>query len=133
LPSTEEEPVLRARLIVPFALVASVVAAVPAGAVEVKPDVAAAPCQSAFSTKITEYHETHYMVGAATVKGAIEVRLTCGLVRWGATVATVTDDTTGPVAALAEAKTIMGQLHGICYVIEAWYPDGSYSVNDTCP
>ncbi|MDQ4124988.1 MAG: hypothetical protein M3134_05230 [Actinomycetota bacterium] len=85
------------------------------------------------STKFTEYHETHYVVGSATVADASEVKLTCGLVRWGSTVATISDSTTGPVAAVAGSKTIMGQFHGVCYVIEAWYPDGSYTINDACP
>ncbi|HEX2057576.1 MAG TPA: hypothetical protein VHI71_04325 [Actinomycetota bacterium] len=122
---------LRKRLIVPFALAATIGAAVPAHAVDLA--VEAAPCQSAFSTKFTEYHETHYMTGTATVKGAIDVRLTCGLVRWGETVATISEDRPGPVAVVAGAVTIMGALHDVCYVIEAWYPDGRYSVNDTCP
>ena len=121
----------RTRLIAPFVALAALAAAVPAHAVET--EVAIEPCQSAFSTKITEYHETHYVVGAATVKGATDVRLTCGLVRWGETVATVTEDTPGPVAALAESVTIMGALHDVCYVLEAWYPDGSYTVTDRCP
>ncbi|MDQ3953052.1 MAG: hypothetical protein M3279_08835 [Actinomycetota bacterium] len=122
---------LRKRLIVPFALAAVLGAAVPAQAVDL--DVAAAPCQSVMSTKFTEYHETHYVTGTATVKGAIDVRLTCGLVRWGETVATISEDTPGPVAVVAGAVTIMGALHDMCHVIEAWYPDGRYSVSDTCP
>jgi hypothetical protein len=124
----------RSRLVAPFALAATLFAATPAAAVDAGDlAVAAAPCQSAFSTKITEYHETHYVVGSATVVGATEVKLTCGLVRWGSTVATISDTTVGPVAVVAGSKTIMGALHGVCYVIEAWYPDGSYRINDTCP
>ncbi|HYP23889.1 MAG TPA: hypothetical protein VEV43_09965 [Actinomycetota bacterium] len=124
---------LRSRLIVPFALAAVVATAVPAGAVEVKPEAALPTCQSAFSMRVTEYHETHYMTGTAAVPGATEVRLTCGLVRWGETVATISDRTTGPVAVVAGSVTIMGALHDICYVIQAWYPDGTYRIQDTCP
>ena len=125
---------LRKHLVVPFALAATLTTAVPAAAVDLDLDeVAIAPCQSAFGTKFTEYHETHYMTGTASVTGASEVRLTCGLVRWGETVATVSDDTSGPVAVVAESVTIMGALHEVCFVIEAWYPDGRYMVEDRCP
>lgn len=127
---------LRKYLIVPFALAATFVTAVPASAVDLDLDelmVAIEPCQSVFSTRLTEYYETHHVAGAATVKGAIDVRLTCGLVRWGETVATISEDAPGPAAVVADSVTIMGGLHDVCYVVEAWDADGAYSVDDRCP
>ena len=66
--------------------------------------------------------------------GAIDVELTCGIVRQGVTAARVTDPLTGPVAALAAVRGVGGGSVSSCYEVVVTYADGSVvDYVDTCP
>lgn len=64
---------------------------------------------------------------------AVEVRLTCGVVVDGATVARVTDKLVGPVAALADVLTVGGGTPLPCYEIVVRHLGGATTYTDTCP
>lgn len=64
---------------------------------------------------------------------AVEVRLTCGVVVDGATVARVTDKLAGPVAALADVLTVGGGAPIPCYEIVVRHLGGAATYYDTCP
>ena len=104
----------------------TVLPAAPVGA------AAAAPCQSRDIAKFQEYSHTALVTGQYAVAGAIDVRLTCGIVQNGVTVTRVTDKAVGPVAALAETVGIAGQWYSVCHEIVITRIEG-VSTLDTCP
>lgn len=64
---------------------------------------------------------------------AVDVRLTCGIVRDGVTVVRVTDRTVGPVAALAEVTTVPSGLVTSCYEVRIAHLGGALTYHDACP
>lgn len=118
----------------PKALVAASLAAatlVPVGASSAH---AAAVCQ----VKVLGAHSEggQFVSITGTYRGpadAREVRLTCGVVRAGETVARATDKAAGPVAALAEVQTVYGTGLIACDEITIFHLDGSISYFDACP
>jgi hypothetical protein len=104
---------------------------VPVGAT---PAHAAAVCQ----VKVLGAHSEggQFVAITGTYRGpadAREVKLTCGVVRDGATVARATDKVAGPVAALAEVQTVYGTGLIACHEVTIFHLDGSISYFDACP
>jgi hypothetical protein len=117
------------RLAVIFAVVAAVTAVFPvtSGAA-----VAVAPCQGRDVVKLQEWSHTVAVTGQYTSPGAIDVRLTCGIVQNGATVTRISDSATGPIAAIATTTSVQGQFYSVCYEVNVTYVDHSTNA-DTCP
>lgn len=115
-------------------LVAAVVAAaglVPVGA---SPAHAMVACHVRVLGVHSEFGQFVAIAGA--YKGpntAVDVDLTCGVVRNGGTVARASEDVPGPVAALADVQTVYGSGLTSCHEIKIKYLDGTVSYNDTCP
>ena len=60
------------------------------------------------------------------------MQLTCGAVRDGVTVTKVTENTAGPVAAVATTKNLLIGTYTPCYEVRLDYIDHS-TFTDTCP
>jgi hypothetical protein len=100
-------------------------AAPPAGAV--------GPCQVRASGVGTGFTQTYLVTGEHAPAGAIDVQLTCGVVKNGFTVARFTDDLSGPVALVAGTVNLSsGQVYA-CYESRVHYADGRSSYYDGCP
>lgn len=119
------------RLAVGAVLAAVTVTAVPATAWDGSV-AAAGPCRADFAMRIEEWHQTVYVTGAYTAAGAIDVSLTCGIVRYGETVARVGETTPGPVAAVAGSARVLGGPISVCHEIKTTYVD-HVTYSDTCP
>jgi hypothetical protein len=117
------------RLIAIGAAAASLAVAAPATAAEV---AAAGPCVVRSIAGIQEWYQEVAVVGASAPAGAIDVRLTCGIVRYGETVWTGTDPLSGPVAALATTASVHAGPIGSCYILSVSYID-RYTYTNTCP
>ena len=117
------------RLAVIFAVLAAVTALFP---VSSGAAVAVAPCQARDVIKIHEWSHTAAVTGQYTSPGAIDVRLTCGIVQNGATVTRISEAAPGPVAAIATTTNIQGQYYSVCYELNVTYVDHSTNA-DTCP
>ena len=102
---------------------------IPAGATSA---AALAPCQARDLVKLEEWSHTVGITGVYTATGAIDVRLTCGIVQNGVTVRRVTDSVPGPVAALAATVSVQGQFYSVCHEIVVTYIDHT-TYTDTCP
>lgn len=115
-------------------LVAAVVTAaglVPVGAT---PAHAMAACHVRVLGTHSEYGQLVAIAGAYRGPNtAVDVALTCGVVRNGGTVARVADPLTGPVAVLGDVQTIYGAGLTSCHEIKIKYLDGTVSYSDTCP
>ena len=117
------------RLVVAGLVATCATAVLPVAPVEA---AAVAPCQARDVVKLQEYSHTALVTGQYTVAGAVDVRLTCGIVQNGVTVTRITDPAVGPVAALAQLQSISGQHYTVCYDVVVTYIDhNSYSYN--CP
>jgi hypothetical protein len=137
VPPLEEVSVFRrSKSLVAVAAVAAALATVtPAQAeVEVDPDVAAlVSCRSEASiVGIQEWHQTVIVTGTYVAPGAIDAQLTCGIVRYGETVATVTESAPGPVAVVHGTRTVFAGPISTCYELTATYLDHTYSAGN-CP
>ena len=117
------------RVVVITAVVAAVTALFPvtSGAA-----VAVAPCQARDVVKLEEWSHTVAVTGQYTSPGAVDVRLTCGIVQNGVTVTRVSESIPGPVAAIATTTSVSGQYYSVCYELNVTYVDHSTST-DTCP
>ena len=115
------------RLLVASATVVGLTAILP-----VAPATAMAPCQvRSFST--IQGGQTNVIAGAYTTAGAIDVSLTCGIVRNGETVARFSEKIPGPVATVTGTSNL-GGFFTVCHEIRATYVDGrSPYVSDSCP
>lgn len=94
--------------------------------------VALATCRGDIAFRIEEWHQTVQVVGAYAPAGAIDVRLTCGIVRYGETVARVGEDRPGPAAAVAGSARVLGGPISMCHEIYVTYTDRTQYV-DNCP
>jgi hypothetical protein len=119
------------RLVVGAVLAAVTAVAVPAGAWDGSV-AAASPCRGDVALRVEEWHQTVYVTGAYTVAGAVDVSLTCGVVRYGQTVARVGESTPGPVAVVAGSARVLGGPISICYEIKVTYVD-RVTYSDSCP
>lgn len=119
------------RLVVGAVLAAVTAVAVPAGAWQ-PGGVDAVPCRADFAMRVEEWHQTVYVYGAYTTAGATDVSLTCGVVRYGETVARVGEDVPGPVAAVFGSARVLGGPISVCYELKVTYVD-RVTYSDTCP
>lgn len=109
------------------------VAAMAAGlttAVPLPSQAAPGPCPARFVSE-AEGSQTIAVAGFYRADG-YEVRLTCGIVQNGVTVARLTDDLFGPVAALAETVEVPAGAFTTCYDVYITYINGASSTR-TCP
>lgn len=117
------------QLIAIAAAAASLAVAAPATAADT---TAAGPCVVRSIAGIQEWYQEVAVVGESAPAGAIDVRLTCGIVRYGETVWTRTDRLSGPVAALAETASVHAGPISSCYILSVSYID-NYTYKNTCP
>jgi hypothetical protein len=82
--------------------------------------------------KLEEWSHTAAVTGEYTTVGAIDVRLTCGIVQNGVTVRRISESVPGPVAAIATTTNIQGQYYSVCYEYVVTHVDHT-SYADTCP
>lgn len=110
---------------------ATVATAVPAGAVDVG-SVAVYPCRGDVGLAYEEWHQTILVTGVYAPSRAIDVQLTCGVVRSGETVGTVSESAPGPVAVVhGSVRTWAGPI-SMCYEAVVTYVDRTI-YQDTCP
>lgn len=120
-------------------LAVTTVAAALAGAVlataGASAEVAAGPCQvKSLVTGLQEWYQEALVTGESAPRGAIDVELTCGVVRYGEVVAWVDEQHPGPVAVLADVVSVHASpTISSCHVLTVWYVDGGYSYTNTCP
>lgn len=94
--------------------------------------VAMAPCQARDVVKLQEWSHTVAVTGHYTTAGAIDVRLTCGIVQNGRTVTRISESVPGPVAAIATTTEVAGQYYSVCYEVAVTFVDHT-TYGDTCP
>lgn len=122
----------RTKAFVVSALVAATVAtALPASAVDAG-SVAINPCRGDVGLAWEEWHQTVYVTGVYAQPRAIDVQLTCGVVRYGQTVARVSEDAPGPVAVVAGSARVLGGPISFCHEIRITYLTHNEWM-DTCP
>ena len=112
------------------AIVAAVAAATLGGLVPTAS--AAIPCR-AVATTSSGFTQTILVTGAYTAPGASDVRLTCGVVRNGQTVARFSETMTGPVAVVEGTTNLSIGPFTACYELSVWYLDGRFTNVDYCP
>jgi hypothetical protein len=93
---------------------------------------AVGPCQVRPVGGFQEWYQDVLVTGESAPRGAIDVELTCGVVRYGETVATATDGLAGPAAVVAEVETVHAGPVSSCYVLHVTYVT-HYTYTDTCP
>ena len=119
----------RSRSLIAAAIAAA--ALVPVGA---SPAHAMAVCQAKVLGQHSEWGQLVLIAGV--YKGpadAVDVDLTCGVVRNGGTVARAGEDLPGPVAAVADVQDVYGWGLTPCHEIKITHLNGTVSFNDTCP
>ena len=110
------------------------VIAAPSQAAEVT-DSALGPCVARpTGIIIADWRESVVVAGAyqAASSGAINVELTCGVVRNGVTVARVRETAPGPVAVVSDVVDVLVGTYSPCYEVSVTYID-HYTYGDTCP
>lgn len=125
---------MRSKSLAVAAVTAATIALLPGGATAAKTDRLMAACQAKSLGTHSEFGQFVAVVGA--YKGpadALEVHLTCGIVQRGVTVDRVQDPLVGPVAALAEVRTVWGGTVSACYEIKVIPVSGAPTYYDTCP
>lgn len=111
------------------AAAAATVALIPGGAT-----AAMATCQVKPLFSVVEYGQTVLIYGVYNApKGAVDVELTCGVTRLGATHARATDRMVGPAAVVASSVSVPNGSVSSCHEITVTYLDGSTTYSDTCP
>lgn len=121
------------RVLAVAAAAAAIAGAVPvtAGA---SAEVAVGPCQARSLVQgVKEWYQEVLVTGEAHVAGAIDVALTCGVVRYGETVDRVSEQRPGPVAVLADVVSVHASSSiSSCYTLRVTYIDHS-TYKNTCP
>ena len=97
------------------------------------PAFAASPCQGRAVAHPPEFQQTVVVAGAYTTAGATDVRLPCGVVNNGVTVARWSDKQTGPVAAVWGTTNLGVGTVSICYELHVTYLDRAPTYSDNCP
>ncbi|HEV2757122.1 MAG TPA: hypothetical protein VG318_15250 [Actinomycetota bacterium] len=90
-------------------------------------------CQARYTGIGTGFTETVLVTGEYAPVGAIDVVLTCGVVKNGSTVARFTDGLTGPAALVAGTVNLTAGTISACYESTVYYPDGNVTLYDGCP
>lgn len=113
----------RSRALVVSALAAATLAtALPVSAAEIS-SVAINPCRGDVGVVWEEWHQTILVTGVYAPAGAVDVALTCGVVRSGVTVGTVSETLPGPVGVVqGSIRTLRGAIT-ICYEARVTYVD----------
>lgn len=121
------------RVLAVTAAAAAIAGAVPATA-GASAEVAIGPCQARSLVQgLQEWYQEVLVTGHAAPRGAIDVRLTCGVTRYGVTVAYVGEQIPGPVAVVSDVVSVhASSAIGSCYVMSVTYIDHS-TYTDTCP
>lgn len=114
------------RLLVASAMVVGLATVLPAA-----PATAMAPCQVR-SIATIQGGQLNVIAGAYTTAGAVDVSLTCGIVRNGVTVARFSENIPGPVAAVAGTSNA-GGIFTVCHELRVTYLDRPPTVSDYCP
>ncbi|HEX2195476.1 MAG TPA: hypothetical protein VHJ76_01010 [Actinomycetota bacterium] len=94
---------------------------------------AASPCRAVPLGGPIQNSQPVLVAGAYTTAGATDVILTCGVVRNGFTIARVTDEMTGPVAAVEDVVHVSPGSVTSCYELRVRYLDRPSTYSDTCP
>ena len=77
--------------------------------------------------------QTNIIYGTYTTVGALDISMTCGIVRNGVTVRRFSEKVPGPVAVVADTSTDWGYFTP-CHEITVTYADGREPyVTDSCP
>ena len=118
-------------LVAAVAAAASLGAAVPASAADTTV-AAASICRGDVGLAYEEWHQTIIVTGAYAPARAIDVQLTCGVVRYGETVARVTETRPGPVAVVHGSARVVAGPVSFCYEAVVTYLDRTEYL-DTCP
>jgi hypothetical protein len=123
---------LRTKALVVSALAAATLAtALPASAVDTAA-IAINPCRGDVGLVWEEWHQTIQVTGVYAQPRAVDVQLTCGVVRYGETVGRVTENAPGPVAVVSgSVRTLRGPVT-FCHEIVVTYLT-HYEWIDTCP
>ena len=122
----------RSRTLVATAIAAAALAApVPASAVDTG-DIVAAHCRADVGVSSEEWRQTVFVTGAMAPVGATHVWLTCGVVRYGETVAYVGEDVDFSVAVVQGTATVLAGPISVCYEATVLYSE-RYEYFDTCP
>lgn len=90
------------------------------------------PCQVKPLVGVEEWYQDVLVTGESAPRGAIDVRLTCGVVHSGTTEFEVTDPLVGPVAALATPAKVHAGFVYPCYELTVLYIEHT-TREDTCP
>lgn len=98
-----------------------------------RPATAAAPCRAIPLVGGTESNQTVLVAGTYSTARAIDVQLTCGVVRNGVTVALRSERMPGPVALVASTVSVPTGPVTSCYELRVIYLDGPDTVSDNCP
>ncbi|MGH2754864.1 MAG: hypothetical protein ACRDLB_10580 [Actinomycetota bacterium] len=83
---------------------------------------------------VADWREVVAVAGTyqAVASGGYDVRLTCGIVRDGVTVAKVSESGVGPVAVVAGTATVLVGSYSPCYEVRVSHIEHTSSA-DTCP
>jgi hypothetical protein len=98
-----------------------------------RPASAMAPCQARPLFSVIEYRQTVAVVGEYAPVGALDVQLTCGIVRNGVTVARLSESVPGPVAAIAGTADVPAGAFTVCYDAFVTFVDRPSTSTHTCP
>lgn len=119
------------RFLAAAAAAANLAVVVPATAADTS--AAIGPCGlTRIADGVKEWYQEVLVTGEHAARGAIDVELTCGIVRYGETVWMQTDTLSGPVAAMAEMASVHAGPIGSCYILHVVYVE-HYTFTDTCP
>lgn len=116
------------RLVVAASLVAAAAVPLTAGSA-----AAASPCRAVPVGEPVKDSQPVFVAGAYTTAGAIDVVLTCGVVRDGITERRLTDTMTGPVAAIEGVVSVPPGSITSCYEIRVVYLNRPSTYSDNCP
>ena len=117
-------------LVAAVAAAACLATAVPASAAGTT--VAASPCRGDAALAWEEWHQTILVTGLYAPARAIDVQLTCGVVRYGETVGRVSEDVPGPIAVVHDSVRVHAGPVSFCHEAVVTYLDRTDYV-DTCP
>ena len=113
-------------------LAAAATAAALATILPAAPATAMATCQVRSLANL-QTGQTNIIHGTYTTAGALDISMTCGIVRNGVTVRRFSEKVPGPVAVVADTSTDWG-FFTPCHEISVTYVDGREPyVTDTCP
>ena len=115
-----------------FLVAAASIAGLTATVLPAAPASAMATCQVRSLANL-QTGQTNIIYGTYTTAGALDISMTCGIVRNGVTVRRFSEKVPGPVAVVADTSSDWG-FFTPCHEITVTYLDGRAPyVTDTCP